>query len=517
MKRRIFVGIWAACALCLVLCCTTAVAQEEHRDITLLCKFEVGPLNERVNMMLDGNPLTSWEAPSGAVRHLRLYKPSGVATLSVLWGARPSYLTLYREDNNYWPSVIEDYGQAASSMDTFVLPEAAGVYYLRTSRGMSIAEVRVHTGALSESFFATHGYPPGAVSEWPSKLRVKPLRRSDHSNRVYNMKVTLHALGYEVGKMDRAFNETAYMSLMDFQRAVGLFPTGVLDYATRQALQSPLPEAVRYLEPHPNQALMPRTASALVKFMMDKVGSAYLYGASGRVSSPTYRAIVKKQYDEYDHVITNYVYRYDGIESYDCIGLFKAFLDASEGPFPSDWRTNVSGSIKRWMTKPEPIQTMPREPGIILLQQNIGTSSFMHVGLYVGDGLCVHARGHRYGVVVEPMPQLWTHWARPIWLTYDLPEEPPVEWPPYMPVGERVLVDTSTGNALNLYNRPISKRKHWSGLRIPNYVELVILEVPENDPYYRKVSMRTSRGELHTGYVFAKDLSLLDPPTLAGD
>ncbi|MCL2811325.1 MAG: peptidoglycan-binding protein [Clostridia bacterium] len=514
MKRRVFWGILVAYALCLFVFCTMAVAEETHRDITDICKFEVGPLNERVSMMMDGNPLSAWVAPNNTERHLRLYKPRGVATLSVLWDTRPRDLVLYREDYAHRPSVIVDYGEAASVMDFFVLPEAAGVYYLSTSRGMSMAEVRVHTGELKESFFSTHGYPPGAVNEWPAAARVRPLRRNDTRHQVYAMKQTLKALGYDVGKMNRVLDETAYLALMDFQRASGLLATGVLDYATLQALESPSPQDVRFLAAQPTEALLPRTASALVEFMIDKVGSAYLYGASGRVTSPTYRAIIKRQYPEYDHVISNYCFRFDGIEAYDCIGLFKAFLDASEGEFPSAWRTNVTGSIARWMTKPEPIDTMPREPGIILLQQNVGTAGFMHVGLYVGDGLCVHARGHRYGVVAEPMPQLWTHWARPTWLTYDLPEEPHVEWPPYMAVGERVLVDTSTGNTLNLYSRPVSRRRFWTGLRIPNYTELVIREVPEDDPYYRKVTMRSNRGDLYVGYVFAKDLSLLDPPQI---
>jgi len=137
------------------------------------------------------------------------------------------------------------------------------------------------------------------------------------------------------------------------------------------------------------------------------------------------------------------------------------------------------------------------------------------MGIYVGDGVCVHARGHRYGVVAEPMPQLWTHWARPTWLTYDLPEEPADEaWPPYMGVGDRVLVDTASGNLLNMYARPRVRLRHFTGTRIPNYTELIIEEAPEYAHYFRKVSTRDARGQLFTGYVFAKDLSVLDPPKI---
>jgi len=490
-----------------------ASAQEAHGDITALCKIAVGPLAERAGVLLDGNPLTAWTAPAQSQRHLRVYKPDGVATLSVLWYARPHSLALYRPSGHEFV-LIEDYGEAASSMEFFVLPEAAGVYYLRTSRGMGIAEVRVHAGELEESFFSARGYPPGAVNEWPSELRRKPLRRSDSGVQVYDMKERLTLLGYDAGKVDRAFNEDAYLALMHFQRASGLYPTGVLDYATQQTLESPPPAAIRFPAAQAEGPL-PRTAGALVEFMRGKVGSAYLYGASGRECSPSYRAVVRRQYPEYGDIITNHSHQYDGLEAYDCIGLFKAFLEESEGEFPSEWRTSVNGSIARWMTPPEPIDTMPREPGIILLQQNIGVASFMHVGLYIGDGLCVHSRGHRYGVVVDPMPQLWTHWARASWLTYDLPEEPATEaWPPYMPEGDRVLVDTATGGGLNLYSRPIAKRQHWTGLRIPNYTELVIQEVPEDAPYFRMVTMLSNRGDLHIGYVSAKDLSLMDPPRM---
>jgi peptidoglycan hydrolase-like protein with peptidoglycan-binding domain len=433
-----------------------------------------------------------------------------VATLSVLWATRPHNLALYHE-SGYEYILIEDYGEAASSMEIFVLPEEAGVYHLRTSRGMAIAEARVHAGKLSESFFPTHGYPAGAVREWPSALRRKPLRRSDAGSQVRDMKEMLRALGYDIDKVDRRFSEPAYLALMRFQRASGLYATGVLDYGTLHMLEAPPPQAACFSTAEA-EAPLPRTASALVAFLRTKVGSAYLYGASGRECSPSYRAVLKERYPEYSDIISNHSPRYDGLEAYDCTGLIQAFLEASEGEFPAEWRTNVNGSLARWMTPPEPIETMPREPGIILLQQSVGVSSFMHVGVYIGDGLCVHSRGHRHGVVVDPMPQLWTHWARASWLTYDLLEEPAAEeWPAYMGVGDRVLVDTATGGGLNLYKKPIARNRYWSGWRSPNYPERTILEVPEDAPFFRKVTMLSYRGDLYVGYVFAKDLSLIDP------
>ncbi len=512
MKKSALIRCLVCCVLLCLLCGNTARAdEEEHRDITAKCRFEVGPLTDRVAVLTDGNPQTAWTNDKSSNQYLQVYKPRGVATLSILWEVLPRSLSLRHGVDGQF-TVLKYYEEADMPRETILLPEEAGVYYLCGSGGLNIAEVRVHTGDMRESFFPAHGYAPGPTAEWSASVYRRPLRRSDNGQQAWDMKETLIALGYPIEKQDRRFTEDAYMALVAFQSACGLYTSGVLDIATLQALKDPPPQAA-YRTPAV-AALLPRTSSELVKYARSKVGLGYVYGAAGAICTPSFRAGMKDLYPQYKDLISNFAYVWDGMEVYDCIGLFKAFLVASNGEVPKTWLTNVNGAVNRWLTKPEPLATMPNEPGIVLLQQNATNSAFMHVGLYVGDGLSVHARGHRYGVVVDQMPQLWTHWSRPIWLEYDTPAEPQVEWPPFMGEGERALVDTSSGNALNLYRRPFEARKYFTGVRIPNYSEVTIQGIPINAPYWRIVTVPDSNGLMRTGYVYAKDLTVLDAPKL---
>jgi hypothetical protein len=156
---------------------------------------------------------------------------------------------------------------------------------------------------------------------------------------------------------------------------------------------------------------------------------------------------------------------------------------------------------------------MPKEPGILLLQKDpIKRNAYHHIGLYVGEGKCVHARGHAYGVVEDPMPQLWTHWARASWLTYDLPEEN-ITWASYLGVGDLAMVDTSFAGGLSLSSLPNTKGLSM-GVRAANKTVVTIEEVPDvqNDPeafYWRRITVQDKRGRSVTGYVYAKQLTVL--------
>ncbi|MCL2544762.1 MAG: hypothetical protein FWE77_02455 [Clostridia bacterium] len=256
---------------------------------------------------------------------------------------------------------------------------------------------------------------------------------------------------------------------------------------------------------------MPRTASALVQFCQEKVGKGYVFGSSGVVGSKYLREQNAARYPKHSRALLELAPRWDGIEVFDCVGLFKAFLNRSDGPYPPKWNTNVRGAVKRWFSEMDTIDTMPREPGIMLLQLSPGTRSFTHIGVYVGNGNCVHSRGHVYGVVEEPMPHLWTHWARPVWLEFDLPAEESAPWPPYLGAGDLAQVDTSFEGALSMLDRAPSDRGTTLGVRIPNKTYVRVEGVPLNieDSWWRQVSYTNEEGETHTGYVYAKDLSFV--------
>jgi hypothetical protein len=47
-----------------------------------------------------------------------------------------------------------------------------------------------------------------------------------------------------------------------------------------------------------------------------------------------------------------------------------------------------------------------------------------HVGMYIGAGQVIEARGADYGVVITKLSdRAWTHWGLLDWLEYDLPSD----------------------------------------------------------------------------------------------
>ncbi|MDR3050980.1 MAG: peptidoglycan-binding protein [Oscillospiraceae bacterium] len=500
--------------LCAALCfATSLLGGALAQDITADCGIDALSNQYRQDSLLDGDPRTVWETGEKGRHGLQVYKPEGSATLQVLWGLVPQGLQLEASVDGRFEPVQTFAGQDALP-ERIPLPEARGAYRLTADGRVSIAEIRVQAGD-APAFFSAHSFPsaPTMVSGAPRPDR--PIRRKDTGSDVRALQQRLKDLGFYTGRVNGKFEDDTHTALIDFQRASGLYANGVFDSATQDVLLAPdtrpkpTPAAVTQAPP------MPRTASALINFVRGKVGMGYVYGGSGQISTPEFRGGRARLYPDQAELLRGPAREWDGMEVYDCVGLFKAFLQSSEGEYPETWHTTVNGAAQRWMAQVGPIETMPRLPGVLLLQETKpGSGRYMHMGVYMGEGVCVHARGHAYGVVTDAMPQFWTHWAIPKWLAFDLPEEAHTPWPAYMGAGDRALVDTSTTNPLALYTKPEEKIKYRTGLRFANHTEIVIQAVPKDAPYWRIVSTVDANGVTRTGYVYAKDLSLTQPMPL---
>lgn len=490
-------------------------------DITLTCRFALSAQTAQEARLFDCNAATYWE--SGRDGYLQFYKPAGEATLSLLWAKAPGTLALkYEMEDTYRPLWFYDPAQGGEIPQSIVLPSAPGFFRLIAENvGLSLAEVRIHKGVV-EHFFSAQGYPDSPTLTQPGLDSYKPLKLNARvSQRIKGMQQRLGELGYYQGKADGKLGEATYVALMHFQKANGVYPSGCYEPATARALESSAAVAAADLGAEAAQAaqtsaapgglrtLWNRTASDFVAFLRGCVGSGYVYGASGEICTPTVRGAAARLYPEYASLLKGYARLWDGQPVYDCNGLMRAFLESSQGPFPEAWQVNVNGAVNTWMLEMGPIETMPRQPGILLLQESATVpNSYTHIGAYVGEGMCIHARGHHYGVIMEPMPQLWTHWARPVWLTMDLPKEPERPWPGYMAPGDTVLVDSTSGGTIVLYKKPEKDIRYRTSIKLPNHTRLTVEAYVEGAPFWRKVTV-LSGDDTVTGYVYAKDLSPL--------
>lgn len=209
-------------------------------------------------------------------------------------------------------------------------------------------------------------------------------------------------------------------------------------------------------------------ASELVKFVISMIGMPYWYGTCGYPCTESRLTSKAKQYPSHYGSSRMSTYRSHIAKGYvcmDCIGLIKSFYWTNGGqgvmeyikngtPYTNKYASNgfpdksADGTLS-WLKsqgcKNGKISTLPDVPGILLFSPG-------HVGVYIGGGYAVEARGFKYGVVkTKVSARGWTDWAYlpSSLLQYDGvivdDEDIQIEAPKTYKLGERVLKKSMTG------------------------------------------------------------------------
>lgn len=161
-----------------------------------------------------------------------------------------------------------------------------------------------------------------------------------------------------------------------------------------------------------------KTAKGLVEYVKVQLGLPYWYGTYGQTGTAALYASKKKQYPQYYNWVGT---PYDNFPSqyekrvHDCVGLIKGYL-WSETPTSTpkyDGDQDKSANDMRSVCKEQgDIGTMPDVPGVLVFMNG-------HVGVYIGDGYVIEARGHEYGVVKTALKSRpWKWWGKCPYITY---------------------------------------------------------------------------------------------------
>ena len=169
-------------------------------------------------------------------------------------------------------------------------------------------------------------------------------------------------------------------------------------------------------------------ASELVKFAKSMIGQPYWYGTC--VYPCTHSLLDRKEAQYPKHYTASRMSRYEkDIKAksvcMDCVGLIKGFFWTKGGKgvaasigtsnsFYNEYGCNgmpdksADGLLSWLKTKGcayGGISSLPETPGVLLFSPG-------HVGVYVGNGYAVEARGFAYGVVeTRVVSRNWKHWA----------------------------------------------------------------------------------------------------------
>ena len=174
----------------------------------------------------------------------------------------------------------------------------------------------------------------------------------------------------------------------------------------------------------------------------------YVWGTFGQVLTPALFEQKKKQYPSgvgnYQTFIkANWLNK----RSADCIGLIKSYLWWNGGNIKYVASQDKNADMTYNSAKEKgAINGIPEIPGILVWKKG-------HIGVYIGKGMVIEARGTTAGVIKSPLKGNggagWTHWLKSPYINYGAKpitpvkkeEKPPMNKLKINLLGKNIIVD----------------------------------------------------------------------------
>lgn len=157
-----------------------------------------------------------------------------------------------------------------------------------------------------------------------------------------------------------------------------------------------------------NNMATSKTNIGLVEYCRAQLGKPYWWGTFGQIATKALYEQKKRQFPKY--------YKDDDFEKqfgqrvHDCMGMIEGYMwsdtPESNPVYNSNGFKDTNADALYKMSKRKgSINDIPNVPGLAVFMPG-------HVGVYIGDGLVIEARGHKYGVVTTKLNERnWTKWA----------------------------------------------------------------------------------------------------------
>lgn len=156
-----------------------------------------------------------------------------------------------------------------------------------------------------------------------------------------------------------------------------------------------------------------KTNIGLVEYCIAQLGKPYWYGTFGQVAAESLLRQKSAQYPRY-YTAADFTSQY-GQKVHDCVGLIKGYLwyeTVNSSPIYNPAQDKDVSGMKANCTEKGLLATMPDIPGVLVFMPG-------HVGVYIGHGKVIEARGHAYGVVETKLKDRpWTEWGKLDWIEY---------------------------------------------------------------------------------------------------
>ncbi|MBR4200842.1 MAG: C40 family peptidase [Oscillospiraceae bacterium] len=169
-------------------------------------------------------------------------------------------------------------------------------------------------------------------------------------------------------------------------------------------------------------ALSQKTNLGLAYYAIRKLGCAYWYGCYGQIADEQVYQDFSNYYPQYYSAWNDYETQYGG-QVFDCVGLIKSYLwSADIDSLPVVNESQIVSSTGMFeaadAAKRGTIGNCPWTVGTLVFRSDSWSTrnyGIHHVGIYIGNGMVVEAKGHEYGVILTTNTDFWTHWAQCPW------------------------------------------------------------------------------------------------------
>lgn len=157
-----------------------------------------------------------------------------------------------------------------------------------------------------------------------------------------------------------------------------------------------------------------KTNIGLVSYAKAQLGRPYWYGTFGQAASKGVYDQKKKQYPQ--HYKWAYPKGDEGVKLHDCVGLIKGYIWCTDNedkkPSYIGYQDKSANGMRDACKEKGPISSIPELPGVLVFMDH-------HVGVYIGNGEVIEARGHAYGVVKTKLhSRKWTSWGKCPYISY---------------------------------------------------------------------------------------------------
>jgi hypothetical protein len=154
-----------------------------------------------------------------------------------------------------------------------------------------------------------------------------------------------------------------------------------------------------------------KTNIELASFVKKFIGCEYWYGCFGQIATSELYYKKKKQYpNQYKWTYKNSDL---GKRVFDCVGLIKAYIWWTNNEIK--YKSSEDVSANRMYNKSKNkgnIKNIPEIVGMLVWKNN-------HIGVYIGNGKVVEAKGHKWGVVETKLSDGgWTNWCECPYINY---------------------------------------------------------------------------------------------------